>query len=75
MKTKKVKYMPTKKLKEILNHPYLQGSDGVDYWNYEEEMQEALAQRYERDDDRLMREYERYINTISNNISKMRGVE
>ena len=42
---KNLKFIPTWKIVEILNHPYCQGIDGKDYGPYKEELQDILWQR------------------------------
>lgn len=60
----KLKYIPTKKIKEILNDPYTRGIDGRDYEPFKEILENIL---YERDNQYL----EKY---IENEILKREAV-
>ena len=55
---KNLKYIPTKKLQEILNEPYCRGQDGVDYGPYLEELQQILWQRLTKLDEQELKELE-----------------
>lgn len=45
---KNLKFIPTKKLSEILSHPYTQGINGADYEPVREELQKHLWDRNEK---------------------------
>ena len=44
-----LKYIPTWKIKEILNEPYCRGIDGKDYEPVKEELQQILWERQSKE--------------------------
>lgn len=54
-----LKYIPTKKLKEIIDHPYHQGIDGADYATVIDEIINIYNERTNRE---MVDEIERLIN-------------
>lgn len=55
------KYMPTKKLKEILDDPYTITSIGTDYGPVREELEEVYLERQARLDEKALKEYEKQL--------------
>jgi len=49
---KQLKFIPTWKIKEILEDPYCRGVDGKDYEPYKSELQAILWDRLEKESDR-----------------------
>lgn len=46
----KYHFLPTKKIKEILDHPNLQGIDGKDFGPYKEELEQILWERQSKEE-------------------------
>ena len=55
----KVRCIPTKTIKEILNENYTRGKNGKDYGNYREELQAELWERQNKEADLEVKERER----------------
>jgi len=48
---KNLKYIPTWKIKEILNDPYCRGIDGADYQPYKDELEQILWNRLNKENE------------------------
>jgi hypothetical protein len=63
-----LKYIPTKKLNDILNSHHTTGIDGADYGPVKEELQAILWERLNRENERISRAYfdslEAYADTL-----------
>jgi len=57
----KIKHIPTKKIKEILDNPYGQTIIGTDYEYYKTELKEVLWQRQQRQLEKRIAQHEREI--------------
>lgn len=53
----RLKFIPTAKLKEILNSHHITGTTGHDYWDHKEELEGILWERLNRENERISKEY------------------
>lgn len=67
---KNLKYIPTRKIKAILDSPYTSGIDGADYGPVKEELQyihwskvDSLISKLQSDYEKQMKEYEDFLDS------------